>query len=355
MSIIENNDYNIYIGSLEDDFNDFLKKARNNYSSLFLLTDSNVYKKCLSPLNKKTNILGDVGLISIEAGEKNKTIESAIEIWQKLLEKNADKKSLLINFGGGLISDMGGFVAANFKRGIDFINIPTSLIGMADASIGGKTAVDFKSYKNQIGLFANPKAVFIDTDFLSSLPKEHIISGYGEIIKSALIDDLDFWNLISNENVDDIKNWDLFLKFSVSIKNKIVNQDQFESGKRKILNFGHTIGHAFETYALERNIELSHGHAIAIGIIAESYLSHTLLNLKKNELNQITETVMMNFARFSIDKKTIPTIIEIIKQDKKSISGKFNFSLIERIGQPLFDVKVDYKSIQKSIEYYLNC
>lgn len=350
MEVIENKDYPVYLDDIFNELMSFLEV--NDYSKVFLLTDENVFKNCVGILNSKTNILADVSIIKIEAGERNKNLKTATSIWNTLILENADRKSLIINFGGGVVSDIGGFIAANFKRGIDFINIPTSLIGMADAAIGGKTAVDIQNFKNQIGLFANPKAVFVFPGFLETLSDEHLVSGYAEVLKYCLIMEDKYWDRIKGEKIKGIDNWLSLIKLSVAVKNKLVQEDFEENSVRKLLNFGHTIGHAIETFALERNIEIPHGNAVAIGMLCEAFISTKVKNLDKSKLAEIVNAVKLNFPKFKIDNNDVKTIVEIMKQDKKNLDGDILFVLLEDIGKANYNNKVEKRLIYESIEYY---
>lgn len=338
------NDLNIYF---LDDINyleNFFKKL--DYSSFFILVDNNTEKYCL-PLIEK--ILPKFQIIKIEEGEKNKNINSCNIIWNELLKNNADRKSLLINLGGGIISDIGAFCSATYKRGIDFINIPTTLLSQVDASIGGKSGINFNNIKNSIGLFINPNYVFIIKEFLKTLSNREYNSGFAEMIKHSLISSKeDFDKLIKNYNnitIEDIYN-------SVKIKYSIVNQDFKETGIRKILNFGHTIGHTLETISIKNNNRLLHGEAIIIGIICELYISHKILNTDVNLINNIISKIIDLFGYFDISNYSIEAILEIIKNDKKNFNNKTQFCLLKDIGNILYDIEVYDDLIKESVNYY---
>jgi len=309
----------------------------------------------LSQLIAKVDSLKQANIIEIEAGEGNKTIDTSKYLWQKLTDMRADRKSVVINFGGGMISDIGGFVASTFKRGISFINIPTTLLSQVDASIGGKVGIDFKGIKNQIGLFKNPEAVFINTDFLKTLNKKSLLSGFAEIVKYSLIADKYFWNIIKNSPFENIKNWKTLIIRSLELKNNIVISDPKEQDLRKILNFGHTVGHAFESYSLLNDKRpLLHGEAVAMGIICESYLSYKCAALTKNELNEIVYFMLSNFRFYPIKQNSFNDLYDIMLNDKKNSKKEINFTLISCIGKSLINQKCEKDLILQGLDYYKN-
>ncbi len=325
----------------------------NNYSSVFVLVDSNTKKYCL-PILKKTLIIPiKINLLTIPPGEEFKTIDSCQKMWLTLSDNGADRKSLLINLGGGVITDMGGFIAATFKRGIDFVNIPTTLLSMVDASIGGKTGVNLGNLKNQIGIITNPKLVIIEPKFLKTLSDRQYKSGYSEMLKHGLISDKDYWIKLSkiykkNDNI-----LPLIYK-SIEIKNKIVLKDPFEHNHRKALNFGHTIGHAIESYFLQASHlkKLTHGEAIAIGMVVESSISVKNLLLKQSEADQIKKVFKSLFSIVEINKPDQEKITSLIQFDKKNSHGNVNFVLLNSIGKINIDQKVNYEEIIQGFEFY---
>ena len=303
---------NVYCNSRSwDVLNSKLKDS--NTSKIFVLVDSNTKSFCL-PLflshfhqNKKPIIL------EIPEGEINKNIETCLKLWNNLSEKGADRNSLLINLGGGVVTDLGGFVASTFKRGIDFINIPTTLLSMVDASVGGKNGVDLGMLKNQIGIIKNPELVLIETEFLKTLPKNQITSGYAEMLKHGLIHSNKYWNSIKIFNELNINEIEELLWESVLIKYEVITEDPYEKGIRKTLNYGHTLGHAIETFSLSnKHFEpLLHGDSIAIGMILASYLSAKLNNLPTETLNDITSHILMKFSKISFMSYLIVLISDI--------------------------------------------
>ena len=347
MTTIQSNGYSIYIGKeIFKAISSFLTK--NSYSSYYILCDENTLQHCLPKLIMACPQLQTAEIIEIESGENSKSLEISAHIWQTLIENSADKKSLLINLGGGVVSDLGGFTASVYKRGIDFINIPTSLLAMADASVGGKTGLDFIGIKNVIGTFAQPKAVFVYTDYLKTLPPRHFQNGLAEIYKMALISDKKFWNSFKEEGQDEET---LILK-SVSLKNKLVLKDPFDEGIRKILNFGHTIGHALEALFFGTANELLHGEAIIIGMLVESHIAYQKKMIHKKELYEIVGAIQPYFKMQAIKNSSLEALIELIKNDKKNHSDKFYFSLIDKIGSCTFDVVVTKNQIKKALDFY---
>ena len=341
----------IYIG--EDSYlflNKYVKD--NNFSSVFVLVDTNTEKYCLRAFLAQIHF--EVRPLVIKAGEAFKTIETCLEIWNYLSNNGADRKSLLINLGGGVVTDIGGFAASCFRRGIEFLHVPTTLLGMVDAAIGGKNGVDFQHLKNQIGIVRQPKMIIYDFKYLSTLPKNEIISGYAEAVKHGLIQSKTYFNACIA--IDDINYNSVIpiIKESIEIKLNIVLQDTNENGIRKALNFGHTLGHAIETYRMgkEPSQHLLHGEAIAIGLVLEAYISKELLGFETDDLERLKEFVDSTYARqhFSIEDQN--AIINIMKFDKKNIGNNINFVLLKEIGHPVLDCKVDNELIYKAFEYY---
>ncbi len=348
--MIKTEKYNIYI-------NDFssINELINSYSTIFLLVDENTEKYGLPVLQKYLDIQ-NINLIRINSGEENKNIDTCCYIWKQLSELKAERKSLMINLGGGVIGDMGGFCASTFKRGIDFVNIPTTLLSQVDASIGGKLGIDFDNLKNQIGLFNDPKAVFISNEFLKTLDSRQILSGYAEIIKHGLILDSDYWQIIKQNDISNIKNLDTLMglvKSSVELKHQVVLQDPLEKNIRKSLNFGHTIGHAIETFSLMNdNVPLLHGESIAIGLICESYLSYLKNNLSKNELNEITHFINSIYQKYDLQEINYNKIIDLMSNDKKNENNNINFTCINKIGSFVINQNFSNHEIIDSLHYY---
>lgn len=321
--------YAIFLGDARDALSRWLE--RKNYASCFFLVDENTRRHCLPKLDF------DFPVIEIKAGEVHKNINTCQEIWSALFDQKADRKSLLINLGGGVIGDMGGFCAATFKRGIDFVQMPTTLLAQVDASVGGKLGIDFQSIKNGIGIFKNPAAVFVDTLFLKTLPERELRSGFAELIKHALIADPPLWKaLIKMENLSQfpIEKW---INRAIEIKLEIVLSDPFEKNIRKALNFGHTIGHAVESWSWQTDRPLLHGEAIAFGMMCEARLSHLRGGLPDFQLEEILRFLKKHFGKISLPENAFEDLLAFMRQDKKNEQGAINFTLLSSIGSFVID------------------
>ena len=312
-----------------------LHLKENKYSNLFIIVDSNTNELCLPTLLPYIETELTIEIIEFEAGEANKNIETCVQIWNVLTELGADRKSLVLNLGGGVVTDLGGFVASTFKRGIDFINIPTTLLSMVDASVGGKNGVDLGNLKNQIGIFNLPVMVIIDTTYLDILPQNEMRSGLAEMLKHGLIFDKTYWEQFLDLKAIDFADFDELIYRSIEIKNEIVTLDPTEKNIRKSLNFGHTLGHAIESYFLanENKTTLLHGEAIAAGMILESYISWQKELLSKSEYIQIKTTIKSIFDDILFIENDIEPILELLVHDKKNEYGTIQFALIEGIGK----------------------
>ena len=324
------------------------------YSKILIFSDFETRKYCLPLLKSKIKSIiesTEIHSYSIDSGEKNKNLESSKIIWQFLIEKGFKRNSLIINLGGGMITDLGGFIASAYMRGIDFVNIPTSLLGMVDASIGGKTGIDLKNIKNIIGSFYSPKITIIDTHYLDTLPIKQFKCGLSEIIKHSLIKGENDWNQLKvfkslkeiNEDV---------IYASIKTKVEIVEQDPMEKNIRKFLNFGHTVGHAIESFLLNTDREILHGEAVAAGIIMESFLSKILCNFDEKKVDEIKNFIDIHFSKIIIRGEEISEIIKIMSFDKKNLDDTPKFVLIKEIGAIKIDKKANEKDIIKAFEYY---
>ncbi|MFT6065431.1 MAG: 3-dehydroquinate synthase [Paraglaciecola sp.] len=324
---------------------------KNNYSIIFILVDENTFEHCYPKFISNLSTDKRIEIIEIESGEINKNLETCMGVWNAITELGGDRKSVLITLGGGVITDLGGFVASCFKRGIDFINIPTTLLSMVDASVGGKTGVDLGVLKNQIGLFANPEMVLVDNRYLATVAAREIKSGIAEIIKYGLTYDVKLFDEIKNNK--DLKISDLIFR-SVEIKNEVVLQDPKEKNLRKILNFGHTLGHAIESFYLESENKknLTHGEAIAIGMVCECYMSSKIVGFPVEKLNEVKDVVISIYEKTTLLKEDFSAIMELLKHDKKNVNGQVNFVLLNDFEDFKIDCNVSEKLIIESMEFY---
>ena len=351
MKPLESTLYSIFFENSLNELVNFLEK--NSYSKILVLVDSNTEKHCLPLLQQHLTPGFTFDVIEVDPGEENKNIDFCIGIWQNMLDFAADRNSLLINLGGGVITDIGGFAASTFKRGIDFVQIPTTLLSQVDASVGGKTGIDMNHVKNIIGTFTQPKAVFIEPEFLRTLDKRQLYSGFAEVIKHGLIYDKDFFRQLKGIKPEQISTGSIY--HSIEIKNEVVKSDPFEKGVRKILNFGHTIGHAVESYSLQNDKNpLLHGEAIAIGFICEAFISAKSKGLPETELKEISALINSLYPKYSITKSCYPKLLELMKNDKKNSLDQINFSLLTNIGHCNIDNFCTNDEIYQSIDYYLN-
>lgn len=339
-------DYNIYLGDSKAAIATFLDRLLP--TKVILLVDDNTSVHCL-PLLK--DIPAD-GVITIPAGEKFKTLETAQSIWDQLFSCKTDRNSLLINVGGGVIGDMGGFCASTYMRGMPFVQVPTTLLSQVDASIGGKLGIDYNGLKNSVGLFKNPEAVFVDTGYLDTLPYVELRSGFAEIIKHGLIADEDLWK--DAQACGDLKSvsWQKIVEDSILVKKEVVDSDPYERGRRKILNFGHTIGHGVESVMLESAHPLLHGEAVAIGMIAESYISKQKEMISDEDLKAIGNYLIDLYGRPTVHRGQYEEFIVKMRHDKKNRGDEINFTLLESIGKARENCQADTQLIKESIDYY---
>lgn len=306
----------------------------NQYTKIFVLVDENTRQKCFPLLA----LAHQFELIEIKSGEVNKTLSSCTFIWKSLLALQADRNALLINLGGGVLCDMGGFCAATYKRGIDFVNIPTTLLAQVDASIGAKTGIDFENQKNMIGLFSKPKATFIDATFLNSLPKRELLSGFAEVLKHGLIADQKYFQNSVDAFLKNTIHWNKIIDKSIAIKANIVAQDPNEKGIRKILNFGHTIGHALESYALKNHKSpLLHGEAVVLGMIGELFLSKKRNFISKEALTQTVARLKAVYRFKNLESFAVDEILLLMENDKKNQNGAIQCVVLKAIGKADFD------------------
>lgn len=349
MEAIKHHDHQIYFETGLAPLKEII--ATGNYSKVFIFVDTNTSEVCLPAFRAMMDELTEFDIIETDNGEENKSIDFCIGIWKTLLDFGADRKALMINLGGGVITDMGGFVASTYKRGIDFINIPTTLLSQVDASVGGKTGIDVDNVKNMVGTFALPQGVFIETAFLETLSQREALSGFAEMIKHGLIKDAAYYQKLKSADYQNIGAAHIYR--SVEIKNEVVTEDPQEKNVRKILNYGHTIGHAVESYSLSNDKNpLTHGEAIAIGMICEAWLSNKYNNLAKDELEDISAYILSTYPKYNIVEKSYKKLIELMQSDKKNEGGFILFSLLEKIGHCAYNCKVTDTDILASLNYY---
>jgi 3-dehydroquinate synthase len=352
-------DYTVFSGPIENTIKDWLKSR--SYAKILILTDENTRNACL-PLFLEKTMLGtwdgkgliinhptiNIALTQISAGESHKTLQTCEQIWQSMFENGLDRKSLMINLGGGVIGDMGGFCAATYKRGIDFVQVPTTLLSMTDAAVGGKLGIDFQGIKNAVGVFRNPSAVFCDTDFLKTLSDRELVSGFAEVIKHSLIGDPLLWKQL--QKINNLRNadWANILKRSLAVKVKVVKKDPFEKNLRQLLNYGHTIGHAIESYFLNTEKPLTHGEAIAIGMFSEQYL----ITGETDFLIKTGNYLAKFFPKVEIPEDIFPQLWELMQQDKKNAAGKIRMAVPENGKYGLKILEPNYQEVCKSLQYY---
>lgn len=351
MSIIKSTSYSVYIGDKSlDALNSFLKKG--DYTAYFLICDEQTFEHCLPTLLFNCPILNEAEIIELESGEQHKNLETCLQVWGALTDAGADKKSLIVNLGGGVITDLGGFVASTFKRGIDFVNIPTTLLSMVDASVGGKTGIDFEDIKNHIGTTYEPKGVFVNPVFLESLSERHIRNGYAEVIKIALIADADFWNDLKQSDTVAHFYSEEMITHAIDLKNRIVKKDLYEKDLRKSLNFGHSIGHALESALLKQKKDILHGEAVAFGMMIESMIAHQVNRISKKELNEICGYIDAIYPKIKLTADTKTLLLEYIFHDKKNEDGKLNFALPDPVGSYRLQSGITEEQITEAIAMY---
>ena len=319
----------------------------------FVLTDETTRQLCW-PVIKDFPFLSDAHLITIGSSDLNKTLDSTAHVWEELQRGGATRHSLLINLGGGMVTDLGGFAASTFKRGINFINIPTTLLAMVDASVGGKTGINFGSLKNEIGVFNDSKYVLLCTDFLRTLDDQNLYSGYAEMLKHGLISTPEHWNELIAFDITqpDPVTLAQLLATSVAVKERIVTEDPHEHGIRKALNLGHTIGHAFESWAMRHGNPILHGYAVAFGIIPELYLACTKTDFPKLIMRQAVSYIRSVYGTLPITCDDYPELLELMTHDKKNIAGTINFTLLGDVGDILINQTATEKEIQEALDFF---
>jgi len=341
----------IFSNNASDEIKNIIKSSKGK---VFILADDNTFRHCYP--NLMASLTENPPIFCLTPGEQHKHIDSVVKVWEFLNSNGADRKSVLINLGGGVICDLGGFAASTFKRGIDFVQVPTTLLSQVDASVGGKTGINLNSYKNEIGCFSFPKKVIIDTNFLKTLDFENMLSGYAEMIKHAFISGEDYYNELKKleftEGKIDYNSLLEMVKHSIKIKENVVLADPMESGLRKILNFGHTVGHAFESFYMGTPNEISHGKAVAYGMAIELYLSHKKAGFAKDKLTESIDYLNKIYGKLKFQKSDYERLVELMKHDKKNEAASINFTFIQDFGKPVFDQTAVKEEIIEGFEFY---
>ncbi len=345
--------YTIQLGPLAETLPAWLQERQ--YSRIFVISDENTRAYCLPQLaalffrEGQDSLLGGT---TLPAGEIFKTLSTCQQVWQAMLEAQLDRKALVINLGGGVVGDLGGFCAATWKRGVDFIQVPTTLLSMTDAAIGGKLGVDFQGIKNTIGVFQNPAAVFVDPAFLQTLPEQELRSGFAEVIKHALIGDPVLWqNLLTLSNLEDVP-WTDVLRASMAVKVRIVSEDPLEKGLRMLLNYGHSIGHAVESYFLKTPFPWTHGEAIALGMITESWLARAVIPNGHNRLAQVISLIAESFPHAPIPEAAFAEIWATMQQDKKNAAGAVRVAVPGDEPYTLHLLETHAAAVMDSLRFY---
>lgn len=328
-----------------------LEHGRNR--DIFILCDENTAGQCLPELMAQVPMLEAARPVQVRSGEQSKDLEVCRALWSHLADHHADRSAILVNLGGGVVTDLGGFVAATFKRGIRYLNIPTTVMGMVDAAIGGKTAIDLHGVKNLVGTFTQPEGTYLHAPFLRTLGKREVLNGVAEMVKHGLVLDATHWNEVRRAPLHDLEALAPLIAHSAGLKATLVAQDTLEQGPRKLLNFGHTIGHALEAFSMEgQQRSLLHGEAVAIGMVCAAWLSWRMELLDRDRMNAVEEHLMELFPAFSFQETDKHRIIELMRNDKKNAGGEFRFTLLTGIGSARVDVPVTAAQVAEALEHY---
>ncbi|MCF2644555.1 3-dehydroquinate synthase [Prevotella stercorea] len=338
-------------GNLERDLVNAISECEHD--RIFVLTDETTQQLCW-PKIKNFKALKNSTPIIIKATDTHKNLDTLSQVWQALSNGGATRHSLMINLGGGMVTDLGGFAASTFKRGIDFINIPTTLLAMVDASVGGKTGINFGGLKNEIGVFSDSRFVIINTQFLDTLDHDNICSGYAEMLKHGLISDEHTWAELVTFDLDtpDLSQLQHMVAESIKVKERIVEADPHEHGIRKALNLGHTMGHAFESFAMRRGTPILHGYAVAYGLISELYMSARKTAFPTDRMHQTVRFIRENYGTFNITCDDYPTLIELMRHDKKNTSGIINFTLLGNVGDIRINQTANEEEIKEALDFF---
>ena len=338
-------------GNLERDLVNAISECEHD--RIFVLTDETTQQLCW-PKIKNFKALKNSTPIIIKATDTHKNLDTLSQVWQALSNGGATRHSLMINLGGGMVTDLGGFAASTFKRGIEFINIPTTLLAMVDASVGGKTGINFGGLKNEIGVFSDSRFVIINTQFLDTLDHDNICSGYAEMLKHGLISDERTWAELVTFDLDtpDLSQLQRMVAESIKVKERIVEADPHEHGIRKALNLGHTMGHAFESFAMRRGTPILHGYAVAYGLISELYMSARKTAFPTDRMHQTVRFIRENYGTFNITCDDYPTLIELMHHDKKNTSGIINFTLLGNVGDIRINQTANEEEIKEALDFF---
>ena len=338
-------------GNLERDLVNAISECEHD--RIFVLTDETTQQLCW-PKIKNFKALKNSTPIIIKATDTHKNLDTLSQVWQALSNGGATRHSLMINLGGGMVTDLGGFAASTFKRGIDFINIPTTLLAMVDASVGGKTGINFGGLKNEIGVFSDSRFVIINTQFLDTLDHDNICSGYAEMLKHGLISDERTWAELVTFDLDtpDLSQLQRMVAESIKVKERIVEADPHEHGIRKALNLGHTMGHAFESFAMRRGTPILHGYAVAYGLISELYMSARKTAFPTDRMHQTVRFIRENYGTINITCDDYPTLIELMRHDKKNTSGIINFTLLGNVGDIRINQTANEEEIKEALDFF---
>lgn len=317
------------------------------HDRIFILTDETTHEKCMPKMQSFLCLKGAQPIV-IRPTDTHKTLDTLAEVWTALSQGGATRHSLMINLGGGMVTDLGGFAASTFKRGIDFINVPTTLLAMVDASVGGKTGINFCGLKNEIGVFSDSRFVIINTSFLDTLDHENICSGYAEMLKHGLISNESHWAELVGFDLDqpNLAQLQRMVAESIKVKERVVEEDPHEHSIRKALNLGHTIGHAFESFAMKHDRPILHGYAVAYGLVCELYMSACKAGFPTDKMRQTVRYIIDNYGRFPFTCDDYPELLELMRHDKKNTAGTINFTLLGGIG----DIRINQTATKEEIE-----
>ncbi len=323
------------------------------YDRLFVLVDENTRKHCW-PILQRSAVLRDAHLVTIGCGDVCKTLDTVVKVWRTLGEHGATRHSCMVCLGGGMVTDLGGFAVSTFKRGIDFINVPTTLLAQVDASVGGKTGFNFGGLKNEIGLFSESRSVILSTQFLATLDRSELLSGYAEMVKHALISGAEMWRELATFDIlhPDWARLQRLVADSVAVKERIVAEDPTEKGLRRALNLGHTIGHAFESWAMTKGQPVPHGFAVAYGLVCELYLSCVKTGFPIDRLRQVAAFVREHYGRITYTCDDYAELLRLMRHDKKNTAGHINFTLLADLGDVRINQVATEKEITEALDFY---